>query len=91
MHGYQHRCTLIFHQEHHEFCRLRFARVPTDDVNIISAFIEALTRRQSYFLSAWWIATFPGFAIFAIVIGFNLLGDALRDQFDPRRRLLFSR
>ena len=25
-------------------------------------------------------------AIFAVVIGFNLLGDALRDHFDPRRR-----
>ena len=41
---------------------------------------------QSYFLSAWWIATFPGLAIFVVVIGFNLLGDALRDHFDPRRR-----
>jgi peptide/nickel transport system permease protein len=41
---------------------------------------------QSYFLTAWWIATFPGFAIFAVVIGFNLFGDALRDFFDPRRR-----
>jgi len=40
---------------------------------------------QSYFLTAWWIATFPGLAIFVVVIGFNLLGDALRDQFDPRR------
>jgi peptide/nickel transport system permease protein len=41
---------------------------------------------HSYFLSSWWIATFPGLAIFAVVIGFNLLGDALRDLFDPRRR-----
>ena len=40
---------------------------------------------QSYFLTAWWIATFPGLAIFLLVLGFNLLGDALRDQFDPRR------
>ncbi len=40
---------------------------------------------QSYFLTAWWIATFPGLAIFILVLGFNLLGDALRDQFDPRR------
>ena len=38
------------------------------------------------FLTAWWIATFPGLAIFAVVLGFNLLGDALRDLFDPRRR-----
>jgi peptide/nickel transport system permease protein len=41
---------------------------------------------QSYFLTAWWIATFPGLAIFLVVVGFNLFGDALRDYFDPRRR-----
>ncbi len=41
---------------------------------------------HAYFLSAWWIATFPGLAIFLVVIGFNLIGDALRDQLDPRRR-----
>jgi peptide/nickel transport system permease protein len=45
-----------------------------------------LAEGQSYFLSAWWIATFPGLAIFLVVVGFNLLGDALRDHFDPRRR-----
>jgi peptide/nickel transport system permease protein len=45
-----------------------------------------LAEGQSYFLTAWWIATFPGLAIFAVVLGFNLLGDALRDHFDPRRR-----
>ena len=41
---------------------------------------------HSYFLTAWWIATFPGLAIFLVVVGFNLVGDALRDQLDPRRR-----
>ena len=41
---------------------------------------------HNYFLTAWWIATFPGLAIFCVVLGFNLIGDALRDQFDPRRR-----
>jgi peptide/nickel transport system permease protein len=41
---------------------------------------------HAYFLSAWWIATFPGLAIFLVVVGFNLIGDALRDQLDPRRR-----
>jgi peptide/nickel transport system permease protein len=41
---------------------------------------------HSYFLSAWWIATFPGLAILLVVLGFNLLGDALRDQADPRQR-----
>jgi len=33
----------------------------------------------------WWISTFPGLAIFATVLGFNLIGDALRDLFDPRQ------
>jgi peptide/nickel transport system permease protein len=41
---------------------------------------------HNYFLTAWWIATFPGLAIFGVVLGFNLIGDALRDQLDPRRR-----
>jgi peptide/nickel transport system permease protein len=41
---------------------------------------------HEYFLSAWWIATFPGAAILLAVLGFNLLGDALRDQADPRQR-----
>lgn len=32
----------------------------------------------------WWLATFPGLAIFSAVIGFNFLGDGLRDLLDPR-------
>lgn len=35
--------------------------------------------------SAWWIATFPGIAIMITVIGFNGLGDGLRDALDPRQ------
>lgn len=35
--------------------------------------------------SAWWIATFPGLAIMFTVIGFNGLGDGLRDALDPRQ------
>jgi peptide/nickel transport system permease protein len=31
-----------------------------------------------------WMALFPGFAIIAIVIGFNLLGDGLNDALNPR-------
>jgi peptide/nickel transport system permease protein len=34
----------------------------------------------------WWIGAFPGLAIFTVVIGFNLFGDALRDALDPRLR-----
>ena len=41
---------------------------------------------RSYVLSAWWMATFPGLAIMVTVLGFNLLGDALRDALDPRMR-----
>jgi peptide/nickel transport system permease protein len=38
--------------------------------------------------SAWWVALFPGLAIALAVIAFNLIGDGLRDQLDPRRRAL---
>lgn len=36
-------------------------------------------------LNRWWISTFPGLAIFVTVLGFNLIGDALRDILDPRQ------
>jgi len=36
-------------------------------------------------LGAWWLALFPGLAIVITVVAFNLLGDGLRDAFDPRR------
>ena len=32
----------------------------------------------------WWIGTFPGLAIFTVVLAFNFIGDSLRDVFDPR-------
>lgn len=34
--------------------------------------------------SSWWIAAFPGLAIFTVVMAFNFLGDAMRDALDPR-------
>ena len=37
---------------------------------------------------AWWVTTFPGVAIGAVVLSFNLLGDWLRDKLDPRLRQL---
>jgi peptide/nickel transport system permease protein len=40
---------------------------------------------RTYILNQWWIATFPGIAIFIVVLAFNLLGDTLRDIFDPRQ------
>ena len=35
--------------------------------------------------SAWWISTIPGFFLFATIMAFNFLGDALRDALDPRQ------
>ena len=34
----------------------------------------------------WWVAAFPGFAILTVVLGFNFLGDGVRDWLDPRAR-----
>jgi peptide/nickel transport system permease protein len=34
----------------------------------------------------WWVATFPGIAILTVVIGFNFLGDGVRDWLDPKSR-----
>lgn len=34
----------------------------------------------------WWVATFPGLAILTVVIGFNFLGDGVRDWLDPKAR-----
>jgi peptide/nickel transport system permease protein len=41
---------------------------------------------RDYLRTNWWVATFPGLAIFVTVLGFNLVGDSLRDYFDPRLR-----
>ena len=37
-------------------------------------------------VAAWWLAFFPGFAIMLVVLSMNLLGDWLRDKFDPKQR-----
>lgn len=37
-------------------------------------------------IEQWWVSTFPGLAIFTVVVGFNFLGDACRDWLDPRQR-----
>ncbi|MCC6312788.1 MAG: ABC transporter permease, partial [Thermomicrobiales bacterium] len=41
---------------------------------------------RKYLREAWWFSTFPGIAILLTVLAFNLLGDGLRDVFDPRAR-----
>jgi peptide/nickel transport system permease protein len=42
---------------------------------------------RGYIVTAWWVSTFPGLAIMLTVLGFNLLGDWLRDELDPQTRL----
>ena len=37
-------------------------------------------------IQQWWVAAFPGFAILTVVMGFNFLGDGVRDWLDPRSR-----
>jgi peptide/nickel transport system permease protein len=43
---------------------------------------------QPYLANAWWISTFPGFAIFSAAMAVNLLGDGLRAALDPRSTYL---
>ena len=43
---------------------------------------------RTYLASAWWVAFFPGMAIFLTVIALNFTGDWLRDRLDPRLRQL---
>jgi peptide/nickel transport system permease protein len=45
-----------------------------------------ISESRNYLPDAWWYATFPGLAILVTVLGFNLLGDGLRDLVDPRLR-----
>jgi len=61
------------------------AQPPTPDWGLM------VNTGKLYFLQHWWYATFPGLAILALVVGFNLLGDAIREAIDPklsRRRLI---
>ena len=46
----------------------------------------AISESRQYLPDSWWFATFPGLAIFFTVLGFNMLGDGLRDIVDPRLR-----
>lgn len=39
---------------------------------------------RNYFTNAWWYAIFPGLAIMVTVLGFNFVGDGLRDALDPK-------
>ena len=45
-----------------------------------------LNSAQRFLTTAPWMAIWPGLAIFLTVLSFNLVGDGLRDAFDPRQR-----
>jgi peptide/nickel transport system permease protein len=40
-----------------------------------------------YLRTAWWVSLFPGAVVFLAVMALNLLGDGLRDAFDPRLKV----
>ncbi|MCM2995986.1 ABC transporter permease [Paenibacillus cellulositrophicus] len=44
-----------------------------------------LSQGRGYLTAAWWICTFPGLAITAFVLSVNIIGDRLRDHFDPKK------
>ncbi|HEV8353483.1 MAG TPA: nickel transporter permease [bacterium] len=45
-----------------------------------------ISEGRNYITTQWWVSTFPGIAIALTVLGFNLLGDGVRDVLDPRLR-----
>jgi peptide/nickel transport system permease protein len=47
---------------------------------------KMIAEARLYIATAWWLPTFPGLAIMVTVLGANLLGDWLRDRFDPKLR-----
>lgn len=49
-----------------------------------------VSQGREFLIDHWWIATFPGIAIFLVSLGFNLLGDGLRDALDPRQTMARS-
>jgi peptide/nickel transport system permease protein len=46
----------------------------------------AMVREGRLLIEQWWVSTFPGLAILSVVMGFNFVGDAIRDWLDPRAR-----
>jgi peptide/nickel transport system permease protein len=46
----------------------------------------SISEGRKYLPEQWWYATFPGLAILILVLGFNLLGDGIRDLVDPKLR-----
>jgi len=54
------------------------AQAPTPEWGLM------ISTGRTYFLTKWWIVTFPGIAIFVAVLAFNLTGDGLREILDPK-------
>jgi peptide/nickel transport system permease protein len=50
-----------------------------------------LADANTYYQVAWWMVVFPGLALLLTTLAFNLLGDGLRDAFDPRGSQTASR
>ncbi len=50
-----------------------------------------ISESREFLPQSWWYALAPGVAIFIVVMGFNLLGDGLRDILDPRMRRTHDR
>ena len=46
---------------------------------------ELLQQAQKNFTIAWWLAVFPSLALFTSLVVFNLIGEGVRDAFDPRK------
>ena len=59
-------------------------RPPTADLGVIIA------DSANQITTAWWYALFPGIFLTVLVVGFNMLGDAVRDRVDPRLRATLS-
>jgi peptide/nickel transport system permease protein len=59
-------------------------RPPTADLGVMIA--ESATQ----ITTAWWYALFPGIFLAILVLGFNMLGDSIRDRLDPKLRVGLS-
>ena len=57
-----------------------------NDIAFLNKAERMLNNGRAWIEIAWWVGVFPGIAIALAVLGFNILGDGLRDVLDPRLR-----
>jgi ABC-type dipeptide/oligopeptide/nickel transport system permease subunit len=50
-----------------------------------------LSDSLNFYRVAWWFVLLPGIALLITTLSFNLLGDSIRDAFDPRGERLFRK